>query len=110
MTSVPDDVIRQQLLRRRDELRSRQGRAEHDLQHASDPLVADAPDRAIQLQNDDVLREIGSAALTELAEIEAALARLDQGNYGICTRCQAPIGPRRLKAVPYAVTCMQCAG
>jgi DnaK suppressor protein len=110
MTPVQTEETRRQLLRRRDELQQRQQRAERDLLHGTDPLVADAPDQAIQLQNDEVLRGIDSAAVLELSAIEAALARLEQGTYGICSQCRAPIDPRRLAAVPYATTCTQCAG
>lgn len=44
-----------------------------------------------------------------LAEIEAALTRLEQGTYGICARCGEPIAPGRLEARPTARTCVRCA-
>jgi RNA polymerase-binding transcription factor DksA len=110
MTLVPTVEVRQRLLHLREELKARQGRAERDLRHGAEPLVADAPDQAIQLQNDEVLREIDSAAVVEVAHIDAALSRLEKGQYGICSRCAGTIDPRRLKAIPYAVTCVQCAG
>jgi len=43
-----------------------------------------------------------------LAQVEAALARFDQGVYGICERCGENIDPARLKALPYASLCMNC--
>lgn len=44
-----------------------------------------------------------------LAEIDAALARLDDGSYGTCERCGGPIGDARLEARPEARTCISCA-
>lgn len=44
-----------------------------------------------------------------LAEVEAALARLEQGSYGVCERCGEPIAPGRLEARPTARTCVACA-
>ena len=41
---------------------------------------------------------------TELAEIEAAISRIDQGTYGIDEVTGAPIDPERLEAVPEART------
>ena len=41
---------------------------------------------------------------TELAEIEAAIERIDQGTYGIDEVTGAPIDPARLDAVPVART------
>lgn len=43
-----------------------------------------------------------------LAQVEAALARFDDGSYGICERCGDQIDPARLKALPYATLCMNC--
>lgn len=44
-----------------------------------------------------------------LAEIDAALRRLDDGTYGTCDRCGGEIGDRRLEARPVARTCIRCA-
>lgn len=44
-----------------------------------------------------------------LAEIDAAVARLDAGTYGVCERCGQPVGDARLEALPAARTCIGCA-
>ena len=41
-----------------------------------------------------------------LAEIDAALARIDEGTYGVCVRCGKPIGRERLDALPWATLCI----
>jgi DnaK suppressor protein len=43
-----------------------------------------------------------------LAEIEAALKRIDDGTYGICTNCGKEIPPERLEARPWATLCIDC--
>jgi RNA polymerase-binding transcription factor len=43
-----------------------------------------------------------------LAEIDAALKRIEQGTYGICTNCGTQIPPERLEARPYATLCIDC--
>jgi RNA polymerase-binding protein DksA len=43
-----------------------------------------------------------------LREIDAALARIDAGTFGTCTRCGKPIGEERLDAMPYATLCIDC--
>jgi RNA polymerase-binding protein DksA len=43
-----------------------------------------------------------------LREVEAALARMDAGTYGICVRCGNPIAPDRLEALPWASLCIDC--
>jgi len=49
-------------------------------------------------------------AAARLAEIDAALARLDAGTYGICAVGGEPIDPARLAARPTATTCVRHAG
>jgi DnaK suppressor protein len=41
-----------------------------------------------------------------LTEIDGALARIDEGTYGICLRCGEPIGRERLEALPWATLCI----
>jgi RNA polymerase-binding protein DksA len=48
-------------------------------------------------------------ARTHLAEIDAALERLDAGRYGTCERCGEPIGVGRLEARLTARLCITCA-
>lgn len=42
-----------------------------------------------------------------LDKIDHAVARIDQGNYGLCERCGRPIEKARLKALPYAALCVK---
>jgi DnaK suppressor protein len=44
-----------------------------------------------------------------LAQIAAALERLDHGTYGTCVACGGAIAAARLEARPYAATCISCA-
>ncbi len=44
-----------------------------------------------------------------LAEVEHALAKLDDGTYGVCERCGEPIAFARLEAMPAARLCINCA-
>ena len=43
----------------------------------------------------------------ELADIEHALERLEEGTYGTCEACGKPIGDERLEAVPAARFCLE---
>jgi DnaK suppressor protein len=40
--------------------------------------------------------------------VEAALARLDAGTYGVCASCGRPVAPERLEAIPWAAFCIDC--
>ena len=46
----------------------------------------------------------------ELKRIDAALQRLDAGDFGYCARCDEPIGEKRLQIDPATPFCIDCAG
>lgn len=48
-------------------------------------------------------------AKENLAEIDAALERWDEGTYGVCDSCGKPIPHGRLEARPFARECVPCA-
>ena len=43
-----------------------------------------------------------------LFEINHALQKIQEGNFGLCEICKKPISQVRLKAVPYATLCLKC--
>lgn len=108
MPADANEDIRARLLARRAELQSRRERLAADRRRDAEPLSADAPDRAIQRANDDVIDSIADAVANELLRIDRALSRLDSGQYGLCDVCRYPIEPKRLAAVPYATRCARC--
>lgn len=48
-------------------------------------------------------------AAMDVEEVEAALERIDRGEYGQCVACGRPIGMARLEALPTATRCADCA-
>jgi DnaK suppressor protein len=51
---------------------------------------------------------LGENSETVLAEIDAALARIENGTYGTCTNCGEQIPLERLEAYPWASLCIDC--
>ncbi len=49
------------------------------------------------------------AHIHEAEQIVAALARIEAGEYGVCSNCSADIAPARLAALPTATRCIKCA-
>jgi DnaK suppressor protein len=112
MQTTSDDllrVFRDQLLARSAELGERVRRVHDDLRRETVPLPRDAPDAAIVMENDEILQALDEAARAELRQIERALERLEAGTYGTCGTCGENIDAERLRVVPYAVACRNCA-
>lgn len=68
-------------------------------QHLAD-TATDTYDREL-----DAGLELGEEQL--LGEIDAALARLDEGTFGTCLKCGTEITLERLEALPYATQCIE---
>ena len=66
-------------------------------------------DLALERESDEVLEELGLSGHQEIRMIKAALARIDSGNFGICTKCGNDISAERLNAVPFTPFCRSCA-
>jgi RNA polymerase-binding protein DksA len=66
---------------------------------------AAAATHVFEQQRDLALRDRNER---QLAEIGAALERLEVGTYGTCLRCHRPVGDERLEALPWATHCIDC--
>jgi len=70
------------------------------------------PKDLADIASDDIDRRmiemLGSQELKRLKLIESAQTRIKQGKYGHCIKCDRPIPPERLEAIPYALMCIEC--
>jgi RNA polymerase-binding transcription factor DksA len=88
------------------ELNERLQDIEENLDEPSDP---DVEERATEREGDEVLEELGHAGLAEINMIQSALARIEDGAFGICVKCGEPISEERLEVLPHTPTCRHCA-
>ncbi|MBS0316177.1 MAG: TraR/DksA family transcriptional regulator [Proteobacteria bacterium] len=104
-------MLRQLLLHRQRELSSDVHAAELERQQA-EPVgmqeVFDQKDAASYLQSAEVDTAQERLERDELAAIDAALQRLDNGSYGDCVDCGNPIPLPRLMVQPGALRCAAC--
>jgi RNA polymerase-binding protein DksA len=87
-------------------LQHRLGKITHDLRQTPEP---DSEERATGRENDEVLEYLDNTGREELTQLQAALAHIDAGTYGLCTQCGKKISGQRLAALPYTMTCIECA-
>lgn len=69
---------------------------------------ADADRDGAGTETAQVTARLVAAARQQLEETEAALRRIDTGEYGLCAGCRSPIHPERLEALPVARHCLPC--
>ena len=97
---------KQALLARRAELVSNLSDIEHQLDA---PATKDWEDRASERQGDEVLEALGHAEHNEMIRIDAALERIEEGEYGYCAKCGTEIAEARLDLLPDTPLCKDCA-
>jgi RNA polymerase-binding transcription factor DksA len=68
----------------------------------------DWAEQAIERENDEVMDVIGTEAQATINDIDAALSRIAQGSYGICSDCGENIDGVRLSIIPEAIRCITC--
>jgi DnaK suppressor protein len=101
-----DDMIRYQtlLIAKREEILG-------SSRHREDIWIVESSDliETVQLASD---REFAILSLEResrsLMQVDAALERIDHGEFGICLECEEPIPTKRLAVVPWAAYCLQC--
>ncbi len=70
--------------------------------------VNDEGDYAALCADNLIDHAIQKKQIQELKEIEEALKKIEEGEYGICEMCSEPIKPLRLKIKPHAKYCIIC--
>jgi len=104
MTKTDLDKFRNTLETKRSELSgSLRNRDEIVIEKAPDALdeVQLAGERELAIRNLD--RDSNM-----LRQIRRALARINDGSYGVCLHCDEDISPKRVAAVPWAAYCIKC--
>ena len=68
--------------------------------------IGDGTTEAISRRNDI---GVGNSLLVTEEKLTRALAKLEEGSYGLCDSCGGPIAPGRLQAAPESALCIDCA-
>jgi len=68
----------------------------------------DSAEVATEMFEQEMAAGLERTVRAQLTDIDAAIARLDNGGFGICEECKQPIDPERLEALPRARRCLAC--
>lgn len=101
------EVVRQLLIRKREELTRNRDTQLRELTTPDKHHLADLDEMASDV-NTDSYCEIIDIGTSTVGQIDAALEKLDQGTYGVCEDCEDPIPRPRLEALPFAGLCIEC--
>lgn len=101
-------TLRQILISRRDALRTALAGDLSMLKELRSQSSGDVIDAALDSAQDELSSQLAEVESRELANIENALERMRDGDYGSCENCTEGIPLARLQALPYATLCIKC--
>jgi len=110
LTAAEIEAFRARLLDRRSVILGNLSKLEVGALRASeqDPSVDNMADYGTDNFEQDFTLGLMENVEAVLQEIDDALARIDEGTYGVCEGCSCNIPKARLKAIPYARFCVNC--
>lgn len=100
--------LRATLMERRDFLAQDRSAKLSEVRQSADHTVADELDLAAETADFAVTVHAAFRDGQELDSIVQALKRIEDGTYGLCEDCRKTINPKRLQALPYVATCIEC--
>ncbi len=101
--------MRERLLKLREELQSVVAASVESAAVVElDPSKVGRLSRMDAMQAQAMAQATGERREAMLRNIEAALKRVDNGDYGVCRDCDKPIDPKRLEFDPTVLRCIDC--
>lgn len=101
-------TLRQVLKKRRDALTKALAGDFSMLKELRQQATGDVIDFALDTAQDEINSQLAEVESRELARIQYALEKMDEGSYGKCEACNCNIPLARLQALPYATLCVDC--
>jgi len=99
--------LRKVLLKRREALRKALAGDLSLLEDLRGEPGGDEIDAALDSEHREISSQLLEIEARELAQVEEALKRMEEGTYGICEVTGKPIPLTRLQALPYATLCIE---
>ncbi len=97
-----------ELLELKSELKKIINSAENEIALMRQQSPTDEGDHAVLLNDTSIDDTLIAKQIQKLKEIDEALDKISNGNYGICEMCEEAISLERLKVKPYARYCIAC--
>lgn len=104
MSQISEKLVqecRQILLRSKTDILNRVREARNDLSISEDGKAGDEADQSARVLAEAEFLSQQDRLRKQLIEIESALARIENGTFGVCEETEEMIEPERLKAIPW---------
>jgi DnaK suppressor protein len=100
--------FRKKLLKKKEDLDRMVSKTELYGREADEDTSQDVADKAASSYTKEFLFSHSSSERSIMQLVDEALARVDDGTFGVCVACENSIQARRLEAVPWTRYCISC--
>ena len=112
LTKEELEQVKKRLLERKKELLNEiadilEKEAKEEYQELIEVIREEGDIASAELQESTILA-LAEMRAKEVEQIDAAIERIENGQYGVCIDCGDWITPARLEALPYALRCKEC--
>jgi len=112
LTKEELEQVKKRLLERKKELLNEiadilEKEAKEEYQELIEAIREEGDIASAELQESTILA-LAEMRAKEVEQIDAAIERIENGQYGVCIDCGDWITPARLEALPYALRCKEC--
>jgi DnaK suppressor protein len=108
MNRKKTDQFRSQLESIRTQLLGDVEKSNQNVRAGETGQIADISDDAARTYSRQLEGELGKQEWQKLKQVDKAIKKIEEGEYGVCAQCEAPIPEARLKVVPFTEFCTQC--
>jgi RNA polymerase-binding protein DksA len=101
--------MEQVLLQKRADILEKLAKSNEDFQAIAEQMGAkDSIDMSVESLVFKKMEAINQHDASILRSVDYAIIRIHEGRYGVCLKCGCKIPEERLRAIPYAVLCIDC--
>jgi len=100
--------FRSQLESIRSELLGDVEKSNQNIRSGETGQIADISDDAARTYNLQLEGELGKQEWQRLKQVDMAIKKIEEGEYGVCGQCEEPIPEARLQVVPFTEFCTNC--
>jgi DnaK suppressor protein len=108
VTKKESEKYRRSLVEKKEEISQEMLKNKDAGQENAEEITQDIADKASSSYTKEFLFSLSDGERVLLQQIDQALARIEEGNYGLCTHCGNLIPEKRLEAVPWTPYCVDC--
>jgi DnaK suppressor protein len=102
------EKFRRLLQEKKTSLLAELAKTRHAEQETTEESTQDIADKAVSSYTREFLYSLNDTERSTVQQIDQALARIEDGTFGLCLNCGTPMNEKRLSAIPWSRHCVEC--